>query len=320
MPRTLVRRLVLPLLAVLLPLGHAQADDPVLLRLGGIEERYSFVLERFELAVRGLAASQGLAYGPELLAQVYAFMPDFLEQRASEVVLLDQAASRGLVVDEAAADAAVEEVRARFPDEAALDAALGQAGFRDLEHFRSVVAETQLIESVIDAVDADVVIGEQELQVAYAALRPQLTEPEQVCARHILVDTELGAAALGRAANAGADFAAMAQTASIDRGSAASGGDLGCFARGVMVAPFEEASFAAEVGVATGAVASQFGFHTILVYQRIPERTPSLDEVRAPLEQQMRNERVDAVLQSYRRASGIELFPERIPPLEPVSD
>lgn len=299
----------------------AQDDDPVLVRLGSVEERASFVFDRFEIAVRGLAAGQGMAYGPELLAEVYPFYPEFLEQRAGELVLLEQARVRGIVVDEAAVEAVVDQARGQFPDEATLLEALAAAGFRDLDQLRELVRETELIQAVVAEVEAEVALSELEVRVAYEALRPQLVRPEEVCARHILVEGEPAAAALGRAARAGANFAEMAATASIDRGSAAQGGDLGCFGTGVMVAPFEQAAFAAEVGVATEPVASDFGYHVILVYERIPARTATLDEVRAPLEQQLRAERVEATILAYQQASGVATFPDRIPPLEaPAAD
>jgi peptidyl-prolyl cis-trans isomerase C len=317
-------------IALLLPSAFAQvasepvasdpAVDPVLVRLGAVEERASLVLERFDIAVRGLAGSQGVPYGPELVAQVYPFLPQFLDQRASELVLLEQARARGLAVDESVVDGVVAQARGQFPDEAAFAEVLAGAGFRDVDHLREIVRETELIALVVAAIESEVTFTEDEVRVAYAAVRSQLVRPEEVCARHILVDSEAAAAALGRAARAGADFAAMASTASTDRGSAAQGGDLGCFGRGVMVAPFEAAAFAAEEGVATEPVESDFGFHVIVVYDRVPATTATLEEVREPLEAQLRGERVDATIAAYQRASGVVTFPERIPPLEAVAD
>lgn len=311
--------------ALLLPVAFAQvasdpADDPVLVRFGGVEERASLILERFDIAVRGLAGSQGIPFGPELIAQVYPFLPQFLDQRATELVLLDQARARGLAVDEGVVDEVVAQARGQFPDEAAFTEVLASAGFRDVDHLREVVRETELIALVVAAIESEATLTEDEVRVGYAAVRSQLVRPEEVCARHILVDGEAAAAALGRAARVGADFAAMAATASTDRGSAAQGGDLGCFARGAMVAPFEEAAFAAEVGVATEPVESEFGFHVILVYDRVPASTAPLAEVRDALEAQLRGERVDATITAYRRASGVATFPERIPPLEAAED
>ena len=105
----------------------------------------------------------------------------------------------------------------------------------------------------------------------------------------------------------------MAATASTDRGSADRGGDLGCFPQGMMVPQFEAAAFAAEPGVATEPVQSDFGWHVILVERRVPPQVLPLDEVRVQLEQQLRSERVDATIQAYIASSGVRTYPERIP-------
>lgn len=322
MHRTPLRRALVALatLVALAAPALAQSEDPVLVRLGAVEERASFVLERFEIAVRGVAGSQGVPYGPELFTQLYPFLPQFLEQRASELVLLEQARVRGIEADEAQVEAVVAQARGQFPDEASFLQVMASAGFRDVDHLRELVRENERINAVVAAIEAGIELSELEVRVAYEALKPQLVRPEEVCARHILVADEAAAAALGRAARAGADFAAMATTASTDRGSAARGGDLGCFGRGVMVGPFEAAAFGAEVGVATEPVASNFGFHVVLVYERVPAQTATLEEVRAPLEQQLRSERLQATIAAFQRASGATTFPERIPALEDVLD
>lgn len=59
-------------------------------------------------------------------------------------------------------------------------------------------------------------------------------------------------------------FADLAKENSID-GSAANGGDLGYFTRGEMVVQFNDAAFAAEEGVVTEPVETQYGYHLILV-------------------------------------------------------
>lgn len=294
----------------------AQNNDPVLLQLGGYQERNSFVMERFEIAVRGLAGSQGLPFDDDLMIELHTFLPSFLDNRSREVAFLQAARARGLVADPAAVDVIVDQARDSFPDEEEFLALLELAGFRDEAHLRELVIEGELIQALFEDLRAGVSISDDELQVAYQALRPRLLEPELVCARHILVESEAGAAALSRAANGGADFTAMADTASIDRGSATRGGDLGCFERGMMVAPFEDAAFGAEVGVATEPVESQFGYHVVWVYERQPERYLSLEEVREPLLEQLVDERVQGVMEGIVSASGVVVYPERIPALE----
>lgn len=307
---------LLALLILALPTLAAAEDDPVLVELGGTQLRSSAVLLRFDIAVRGLIASQGGSYSVETMEQLYPFLPQFLEQRAGELVLVDAARARGLAVDDEVVDGFLAQAREQFPDEAAFDAVLEDAGFGDVEQLLEVLREEQLVQLLFAELEAEVVLSELEVRVAYEALKPQLVQPEQVCASHILVDDETGAAALSRAARAGADFASMAATASTDRGSAERGGDLGCFGQGMMVPEFEAAAFAAEPGVATEPVQSAFGWHVILVERRVPSQVLTLDEVRVQLEQQLRGERVDATIQAYIAASGVRTYPERIPAFE----
>ncbi|HEX9295541.1 MAG TPA: peptidylprolyl isomerase [Polyangiaceae bacterium] len=98
--------------------------------------------------------------------------------------------------------------------------------------------------------------------------------PECRTARHILVKVPEGATDEQKAeaskkagdirerVKKGEDFAKVARKESEDS-SAADGGDLGCFQRGRMVKPFEDAVYAMSPGEISPLVESQFGFHVI---------------------------------------------------------
>jgi len=68
----------------------------------------------------------------------------------------------------------------------------------------------------------------------------------------------------------GADFAAAAKRFSADSASAAQGGELGWFRRGVMVKEFEDVAFRSRPGEITGPVETAFGFHIIKVERTQP--------------------------------------------------
>lgn len=93
-----------------------------------------------------------------------------------------------------------------------------------------------------------------------------------VRASHILINLDGGkdsakaaAEKIMARAKKGEDFATLARENSKDPGSAMNGGDLGFFAKGRMVKPFEDAAFGAAVGSVVGPIETQFGYHIIKV-------------------------------------------------------
>lgn len=110
--------------------------------------------------------------------------------------------------------------------------------------------------------------------------------PEEIRVRHILLrstqpEARAEAQDLLAKLKTGADFAELAKAKSQDPGSAAKGGDLGFFARGRMVGPFEDAAFGLkEAGAVSEVVETTFGFHIIKLEARRPAGIRSFDEVK----------------------------------------
>jgi parvulin-like peptidyl-prolyl isomerase len=100
------------------------------------------------------------------------------------------------------------------------------------------------------------------------------TEITTVCASHILVETVEEAGAAAERLAAGEDFATVATEVSLDSGTP--GGDLGCASPSRYVGPFADATLEAPIGEGFGPVETQFGFHLIVVSERI---SPTFEEL-----------------------------------------
>ena len=175
------------------------------------------------------------------------------------------------------------------------------AAFYDANKARFMEPEQvrlQYLELSLDVIAAGLEATDVEIEQLYASEKDRLAGDEQRRARHILIqldesaDDEAVAAARREAGElvarlrAGEDFAALAKEHSDDAGSAAEGGDLGLFGRGMMVPEFEEAAFALAESEISEPVRSPFGFHIIQVTEIEAPRVPSLEEVRPQLAEQ----------------------------------
>lgn len=195
---------------------------------------------------------------------------------------------------------------------------------RNPEHFR--VKETVRAQYLVfdpAAYAGRMAVEEADIRDCYNADRARFSEPEQIRARHILlkVDAEAGpekkqavreqAAALGEQAKGGADFAALAREHSQDEATAAEGGDLGFFGRGVMVPAFEQAAFALQPGELSDVVETPFGFHVIRLEEKKPARVRPLDEVRPEIVRELQQDMAEREARTASRRAFNRLFASR---------
>jgi len=164
--------------------------------------------------------------------------------------------------------------------------------------------EQARVEYVVLSAEAllpQVTVDDAEIKKYYEEHQPEFGTQEQRQAAHILITVTAQAPdADKQAAKAKAEkilqqvkqspgkFAELAKQYSQDPGSAAKGGDLGEFGRGMMVKPFDDAVFQLKPGEISGLVQSDFGFHIIKLIAIKPAKIQALNEVKDLIAQKLK--------------------------------
>ena len=164
------------------------------------------------------------------------------------------------------------------------------------QHQKEFLAEEHMTAEYVvlspDDFKAGIKPNEEEVRGYYEQNKNKFTTPEERRASHILIafgeDKEASKKkaeeVLAKVKANPADFAKLAKEFSTDGGSAQQGGDLDFFPRGMMVKPFEDATFSAKKGDIVGPIESDFGWHIIYVTDIRPSAIRPFEAVRSDIE------------------------------------
>lgn len=168
----------------------------------------------------------------------------------------------------------------------------------ETEEFKKIMESAKLdilAKVALSELVKDVEATQEEVEAYYKAHEEEYTEPETMRARHILVsDEDQCKRILGMIQSGEKTFEACAKEYSTCS-SSQSGGDLGTFGKGEVVKEFEDAAFAAELGVVFGPVKTQFGYHIIRVEERYPSYVLPLIDVENEVKKKATKEKQENV-------------------------
>jgi peptidyl-prolyl cis-trans isomerase C len=286
--------------------------------------------EVFNSEIAKIAASGQVP--PQLLSQLKG---QIINKIVDKTLIDNAVAEADITVSDEKVDARIAEIQAEFAR--ANDKVDGKMGTLDDLVAKLGISEEEFRESVRESLAIEALLVErgmtypsaEEVKAFYDENQESFKRPEQVHARHILIqvpadaDEAAWAAALteaeevrAKAVEPGADFAALAAEFSDGPLGKQRGGDLGWFGRGQMVPEFEEAAFTLEKGAISEPVRTQFGWHII---KKVDEREAGIvpfDKIKEQLDTQMRNERVQKALSDLltelHASQEITLHPENV--------
>lgn len=117
----------------------------------------------------------------------------------------------------------------------------------------------------------------------------------------------------------GADFEALAMVESEDRGSAAKGGNLGDFGRGMMVPEFEKTAFALAPGEISEPFSTSYGYHIVqtIKHNGIPTFEQQLPQLMMTIKRDSRGKMAEqAKTEQFKQQYGVKMHQEAFDAVE----
>ncbi len=293
-------------LAVLLLTGSplmAQAYGPAL-TINGVEITRAKVSAQVDHMINQRGLNSGGITQPAVYEQL---QQDVVERLITQELLWQEAQRRGVIASDADVDEQLAEMKSGFDSERAFLVQIEAGGFNEKSYREDIRQQRSVQQMIAGGLAREVAVNDEEIADFYNENIEQMTMPEAIRARHILVklaaDDEVAReaaqdriAAILKELQGGADFVTLATERS-DAPSAPQGGDLGYFGRGQMVQPFEEAVFALQPGEISDVVETQFGFHIIRLDERREAQAVPVEEAA---------ERISAYLTQGKLQSAVE--------------
>ncbi len=166
------------------------------------------------------------------------------------------------------------------------------------------ILEQTYIEKKIAAAVTDDAVKKQ-----YDATIKAQPGKEEVHARHILLENEADAKQVIADIKGGAKFEDVAKAKSKDPSAAQNSGDLGFFGKEDMVPEFADAAFKMKAGeISETPVKTQFGWHVIQVLEKRTAPPPSLEESKASISTELRNQAAQQIIAGLQKDATITRF------------
>ena len=171
------------------------------------------------------------------------------------------------------------------------------------------MAEIEVLSrAYIDHKFSEIEVSDEEIEEEYNSLVEQLEGKQEYLVRHILVSEEETANELRDEIDGDEIlFTEKAGELSLDSGSAENGGLLGWVQAEQFVEPFAEALLELEEDEISEPVQTQFGWHLILLEDEREAKAPSLDKIRAQVENQVKNVKFSKHMEQLQEAAEISI-------------
>lgn len=197
-----------------------------------------------------------------------------LEALISEKVIDLEVEKQKVEVNDEDVQKEMDELKEAYGGEEIFNQAMVSYGY-SIEALQENIAMNIKIRKLMEPT---ISVPEEDIASYFETNKQMFGEEEQVKARHILVETEEKAQEVVEKLKAGEEFVQLAKEYSLDEGTKESGGELGFFGKGKMVAEFEEVAFALGVNEISDPVKTDYGYHILQVEQKKEAKEANYEE------------------------------------------
>jgi parvulin-like peptidyl-prolyl isomerase len=292
-------------------------------------------LDEALIGIKTGAAARGQNIPPEQVA----LLEKQILQRLIQVQLLNaKATDEDRAAGKEQTAKRIEELKKQAGSDEVFAARLKSIGLNENE-LMSKMTEELTAEGVLKR-ELKVEVPDEDVKKFYDENPGRFEKPEMVKAAHVLLATmdlatrtdlsdeqkaakkKIAEDVLKRA-RAGEDFAKLAKDYSEDTGSKENGGEY-TFPRGQMAPEFEAAAFSMTTNQISDIVTTQFGYHIIKTYEKIPAKKVEFDEVKTELKEALVGQEIQKQLPEYfeklEKESDVQILDERLKPAPAPSE
>jgi len=231
---------------------------------------------------------------PEAIANGTAISNDIIE-----VIVAEQRAQGAPETPEIKEEIRKELVRRALLEQDAIKAGINKRPETLIR--QNIARQNALIRDYVNDWRKNNAPTDAELQQEYEAIKASIGAQKEYHARHILLKTEQEAKTAIARLKKGAKFAELARK-SLDPGSKDNGGDLGWANPAMFVPSFAEAMTKLSKGkYTTTPVKTEYGYHVILLEDVRELQHPTLDEVKADLQQRLEQKKWQAYMEQLEK-------------------
>lgn len=204
-----------------------------------------------------------------------------LDSLVDQSIIKQEAEKQKIVISEQTIDKEITELKQSYGSEEEFNNTLETYG-TTLEKVREDIAVSLMVEKLLES---EISITEEEIKTYFEEHKEEFATAEKVKASHILTASEEEAKKVKEKLDAGEDFATLAKEYSTDTATSEQGGDLGFFAKGDMVAEFEEVAFSLEAGSISDPVKTEYGYHIIKVVEKQAAQEANYEDSKAEIKE-----------------------------------